>query len=282
MKVGKFGGQPIICKIQKIKNECDDTKVFYLETPFRIEHVIPGQFVMLWVPGVDEYPLGVAGYKENILELGVAIVGEGTEALFAMKEGDKVGIRGFFGKGFTPTKNVARLIIGGGFGMPPLKFLLCDLLKRNEKEPIHVFQGARTKSKLMYIDLMEKLHDDNIIVFHGCTDDGSYGYKGFPTLDVKKFLKDYDEPVELYVAGPEKMMKAIFDLGKKYSQIVDMQMSLADRHMRCAYGVCGACVVDPTGYRICIDGPVFNTKQLEKITDFGKYARKASGEKEPI
>ncbi|MHA1199744.1 MAG: iron-sulfur cluster-binding protein, partial [Candidatus Heimdallarchaeaceae archaeon] len=122
-------------------------------------------------------------------------------------------------------------------------------------------------------------HDKESVNFHVCTDDGSYGYQGFPTVDLEKFLQESTSPSVLYVAGPEKMMKAIFNIGKKYPKVIDMQMSLADRYMRCGFGACSYCAVDPTGWRICVDGPVFNTKQLEQISDFGTYKRLESGEK---
>ncbi len=282
MKVDSFGSKPIIGKIAEIKEECKDTKTFIIEFPIKIEKINPGQFVMLWVPGKDEFPLGVAGYTENKLELAVAMVGEGTKALFELKKGDLLGVRGFFGKAFTIPKQTTHVLIGGGFGMPPLKFLLNTLLKKEINDVIHVFQGARTKELLMYLDYMEELQKQGKINFHVCTNDGSYGYKGFPTVEIEELLKSTKESLVFYVAGPERMMKAIYDLGKKYEQVVDMQMSLADRHMRCGFGICGACVVDPTGLRICVDGPVLHTEQLEKIEDFGAYGRTASGKKEEM
>ncbi|MBY9000178.1 MAG: dihydroorotate dehydrogenase electron transfer subunit [Candidatus Heimdallarchaeota archaeon] len=276
--------KPIMCKIiEKIEN-CEDTFVFLLDLPVNVQGAKPGQFIMLWVPGIDEFPVGVAGFDNNILEIGVAKMGPGTEALLKMDVGEFLGIRGFYGKSFQPPKNmkVNHLLIGGGFGMTPIKMLTTSLLKKEEKEEIHIFEGARNKSRLMYLEWFQKLHDENKLVFHVCTDDGSYGYQGFPTLDLEMFLQETKTPSVLYVAGPERMMKAIFEIGKKYENVIDMQMSLADRYMRCGFGVCSYCAVDPTGWRICVDGPVFNMKQLEQISDFGTYRRLDTGEKQRI
>ena len=271
--------KPTMCKIILKEEECEDTYKFLLKFPYKLEKALPGQFVMLWVPGIDEFPLGIAGYEDNILELGIAKMGAGSTAMIEKEVGDYVGIRGIFGKSFKPPQGVNHLLVGGGFGMTPLKLLTKTLLDRDEKSNIHIFQGARTKSRLMYLDWFQDLHNKGQVTFHVCTDDGSYGYQGFPTVDLEKFLQESTTPSVLYVAGPEKMMKVIFNIGKKYPKVSDMQMSLADRYMRCGFGTCSYCAVDPTGWRICVDGPVFNTEQLEQITDFGTYKRIETGEK---
>ncbi len=274
--------KPLMGKIIDKQKECDDTFNFLIDLPVTNKIGKPGQFVMLWVPGVDEFPVGVAGYEDDILELGIARMGPGTSAMIAKEIGDYVGIRGFYGKSFQPPKNVNHLLIGGGFGMTPLKFLTKNLKERDDSLSVQIFEGARTKSKLMYLDYLQNLHEKEQIIFNVCTDDGSFGYKGFPTVALEKFLEESDTPSVLYVAGPERMMKVIFETGKKYENVIDMQMSLADRYMRCGFGICSYCAVDPTGWRICVDGPVFNTKQLEQISDFGVYRRLETGEKQRI
>ena len=272
--------KPIMASIVDKWEECEDTFGFILELPVKVQRAKPGQFIMLWVPGVDEFPVGIAGFKDNQLEIGVAKMGEGTEALHKKKKGDFLGVRGFYGKSFQPPKDVNHLLIGGGFGMTPLKLLADTLIKGRENAKIHVFEGARSKSRLMYLNWLDNLHKEEQLVFHVCTDDGSYGYKGFPTMDLEKFLQEEETPSVIYAAGPERMMKVIYDIGKKYDNVVDMQMSLADRFIRCGFGLCAGCVVDPIGWRICTDGPVFNMKQLEQITDFGNYRRIDTGAKE--
>ena len=274
--------KPLMGKIIDKQEECDDTYNFLIDLPVKNKTAKPGQFVMLWVPRVDEFPVGIAGYEDDILELGIAKMGPGTSAMIEKKIGDFVGIRGFYGKSFQPPKNVNHLLIGGGFGMTPLKFLTKNLMEKDDNLSVQIFEGARTKSKLMYLEWLQNLHEKEKIIFNVCTDDGSFGYKGFPTVALEKFLEESDTPSVLYVAGPERMMKVIFEIGKKYENVIDMQMSLADRYMRCGFGICSYCAVDPTGWRICVDGPVFNTKQLEQISDFGVYRRLDTGEKQRI
>ncbi len=273
--------KPIMGEIIKKWEECEDTFGFLIKIPAKVKSAKPGQFIMLWVPGIDEYPIGIAGYADDILEIGVSRMGEGTAAMIEKNVGEKVGIRGFYGKPFKSPENVNHLIIGGGFGMTPLKLLTQSLLDKSERS-IHIFEGARSKNRLMYLEFFQELHNDKKLVFHVCTDDGSYGYKGFPTVALEEFIQNSETPSVIYAAGPERMMKVIFDIGKKYENVIDMQMSFADRYMRCGFGLCSYCAVDPTGWRICVDGPIFNAEQIKQIEDFGNYRRIETGEKQRI
>ena len=53
-----------------------------------------------------------------------------------------------------------------------------------------------------------------------------------------------------------------------------------ERYMKCALGICGQCCVDNTGWRICVEGPVFKNEKIEEISEFGKYRRNAAGIKQ--
>jgi dihydroorotate dehydrogenase electron transfer subunit len=58
----------------------------------------------------------------------------------------------------------------------------------------------------------------------------------------------------VYACGHEVMVKKIFDLTEKNK--IPMQASL-ERLMRCGIGLWGSCVIGK--YRVCKDGPVFNS-----------------------
>ena len=63
--------KPLMCKIIDKWEECFETYGFKLQLPIKVQGAKPGQFIMLWVPGEDEYPVGIAGLKDNVLEIGV-------------------------------------------------------------------------------------------------------------------------------------------------------------------------------------------------------------------
>ena len=75
-----------------------------------------------------------------------------------------------------------------------------------------------------------------------------------------------------FVCGPEIMMKCVFDICEEHK--IPCQLSL-ERYMSCGFGVCGKCAIDDMC--VCKDGPVFNSEQLRKLTEFGKFARLKSG-----
>ena len=152
--------------------------------------------------------------------------------------------------------------------MAPINAIASDLALKNN---VDVIAAAVTKDELLYADALQNMG----VNVHPCTDDGSFGFKGFATDCAVSLLKDstYDYA---FVCGPEVMMKPIFDILEEAS--IPAQYSL-ERYMKCALGVCGQCCVDSEGWRICVEGPVFENEKIYKITEFGKYRRDASGVK---
>lgn len=248
---------PQIVRIKEIVKENNDMKTFFLDGKINYE---PGQFVMLWIPGVDEKPFSLS-YDDSI---GITIEKKGkfTEKLFGMKTGDKIGIRGPYGNGFK-IKNKA-VVVAGGCGYAPL----ATLIKRLNK-PTVIF-GCRTKSRVIFKDRFKKLNPKI------CTDDGSLGFKGFTSDLLKKVLEKKKFKV-VYTCGPEIMMKKIFDICEENK--IELQASL-ERFMKCGFGICGSCACN--GMLVCKDGPVFDSKQLRKMSDFGNFARLKSGKKVTI
>ena len=105
-------------RILRIVEHGEGLKSFWVPAIFNIE---PGQFITLWLPKVDEKPFAVSGSAEGELEITIKAVGPFTRSIMNCRPGDWVGIRGPFGKGFS-LKNGA-VLVGGGIGNAPLKFL---------------------------------------------------------------------------------------------------------------------------------------------------------------
>ncbi len=249
-----------ICKIKRIVENSYLHKTFFFSSN-ELKKAKPGQFVMIWIPGIDEIPMSLS-YISNIQGITVEKVGEATEKLHKMKEGDKIGVRGPYGKGFSEIGEKA-LFVAGGTGLAPLM----PLIREYEGEK-HVVVGARNKDLLIFLDEIEKIAEVYI-----STDDGSIGFNGFASDVAKKLIEEENFDV-VYTCGPEIMIKKIFDLCKKNK--VRMQASL-ERYIKCGVGICDSCAID--GYHICKDGPVFDEKILEKIRDFGKFKRNEAGKK---
>jgi len=192
-------------------------------------------------------------------------VGDATSALFSLKIGDRIGIRGPLGNGFSKAEKI--LAIAGGVGAAPLLPLVrADCV-------MTMLLGARTEAELLFIDQLDECTDVLI-----ATDDGTCGHHGFvPALMDDLNLGAYDRIV---VCGPEVMMRAVLARVVEKGLEPKTEFSL-HRYMKCGVGVCGSCCIDPSGLRVCRDGPVFSGDVLLK-SEFGHYMRDASGRKKKI
>jgi len=250
--------------LKKITRETPSINTYFFEHEIEIE---PGQFVMLWLPGIDEKPFAIS--YQNKKEIGISIQHRGkfTEAMEKLKKGNLVGIRGPFGKAFE-TKGVKKaVIVSGGCGAAAISLLAKKL--KSQKTKTKFILGAKTKSELLMEKKLKPLCELQIT-----TDDGSHGIKGFTTQELEKILQK--EKVDcVFSCGPEKMMQKVFQLCEKHK--TKCQLSL-ERFMKCGgMGICGACEID--GWLVCKDGPVFSNEQLRKMPSFGKSFREKSGKK---
>jgi dihydroorotate dehydrogenase electron transfer subunit len=270
MKMDELMGNPTSVRIVKITDETLHTKTLQFTLENKI-HFQSGQFVMVWIPDVDEIPMSVSSWDPPEMGVTVRSIGEATQALVSLSKGDWIGIRGPFGNPFT-MKSKSALVVGGGVGIAPLRPLVYNLLHAGSEVTLVI--AAKAKDELIYLQEFENLKHPNFKV-EIATDDGSIGFKGFATDAVAK-LVDENEYDTMYTCGPEVMMAGLHDIAGKSK--ISFQASL-ERFMKCGCGICGTCAMDPSGQLVCRDGPVFTGEQLVGLTDFGKYHRDAVGMK---
>lgn len=162
---------PQIVRISHIRDETRTIRTFVLDA--EVPEAEPGQFIMLWLPGVDEKPMSVACPAP--LTVTVARVGPFSTALHQRKVGDRVGWRGPYGRGFSLRGDQPALMVSGGCGVGPLYFLAIRAIER--AIPTTVALGARTALDMPYVEQFRALGVDLILA----TDDGSLGYRGYVT-----------------------------------------------------------------------------------------------------
>jgi len=258
-----------VTEIVDSKEECCLTRTlsFVDELCGRAE---PGQFVMVWIPGVDEVPMSLSAISpDGGVSITVHEVGEASGALNRMEKGDEIGVRGPFGNGFVPVEGNV-MIVGGGTGLAPLMPLTERLAKMADR--ITLLSGVKSRENLLFV---ERIADvlagvDSEVVF--TTEDGSYGVKGLVAEQTEQKLtaEKFDM---VYTCGPEQMMYQMFLLAETYG--VPLQASM-ERLMKCAVGLCGSCQIGRL--RVCRDGPVLNSEQLRSVKDeFGKFRLDTSG-----
>ncbi|MSR68050.1 dihydroorotate dehydrogenase electron transfer subunit [Candidatus Peribacteria bacterium] len=237
----------------------------------------PGQFVMVWIPGVDELPMSIASDNGKQLKVTFFAVGDATRVLAGMKKGDLVGLRGPFGTFYEWKKKQRLALVAGGYGAAPMYFAALEAIK--DGCSLDVFIGARSKEHLLYEKELGTLPRTTL---HIATDNGSKGFKGFNVANLEAILQEKKhtrtKPFidQIFACGPERMLVSVSSLSALWK--IPSQLSL-ERYMKCGYGLCGNCVVDPLGIRLCVDGPVVKNDVCKKIAEFGKYHRDAIGRK---
>ena len=248
---------PKMLEISRVVQEGKGQKSFFFNQSMDCK---PGQFVMVWLPDVDEKPMAVSYHNKKEFAFTSQSIGKFTNFLDKLKKGDKLGIRGPYGNSFSLKNNAC--IVAGGVGLSSLSKLIDKL-----KNPLIIY-GARSKHHLIYL---KRYKNRKMIV---ATDDGSFGKKGFTTDVLNKVLNQNKKIKIVYTCGPEMMMKKVFEICSRHK--IQCEASL-ERYMKCSFGICGACMIDDK--IVCIDGPIFNSSQLNKLSEFGKYARIKTGRK---
>ncbi len=237
----------------------------------KFKNVIPGKFCNLWIPNHDMKPFSISGFNDDALFITVKKVGKTTTVMHEkLKIGDKIGLMGPLGNGFTiKGKNV--LLIGGGFGLAPLRYLLTELTKM--KINVTSLLGFKTESDIFFVEEFKKHSKKSFMT----TEDGCMGEMGYCTDLLGKIKKDYIIE-QIYCCGPELMMYEVLQFA--IANKIDAQFSL-ERYFGCGIGICGTCHLDGK-FRVCIDGPVIDLLKLKDLSDFGRFKLTRTGTKVKI
>lgn len=209
----------------------------------------PGQFVNILI--ADKFlrrPISVCDYDEKTVTIIYKVVGDGTQIMSTLQEGEKLDLLVGLGNGYDTSKSGdSPLLIGGGVGVPPMYNLAKKLINENKK--VTVILGFNSAPDAFYEEEFKAL-DAKVIL---TTADGTKGIKGFVT----DAMADIDYTY-FYTCGPEVMFRAIEKVAKTSGQY-----SFEER-MGCGFGACMGCSCK-TKYgnkRICKDGPVLEREEI--------------------
>jgi len=224
---------------------------------------LPGQFVMLEVPGYGEIPISISSSPSarGYLELCIRKAGVVTGALHKARRGAKVGIRGPFGTSFPMErmKGSSVLLIAGGLGLAPLRAPLSYVIEnRSEFDRVYIIYGARRPDQLLFdyqYEEWRRIDDINLKVI---VDEPDQAWNG-PVGRITQLLNDVKVNAEknyAIVCGPPVMFKFVCD--RLYQMGTPMQRMFVslERRMHCGMGKCCRCNIGST--YTCIDGPVFD------------------------
>ncbi|MFA6939548.1 MAG: sulfide/dihydroorotate dehydrogenase-like FAD/NAD-binding protein [Clostridiaceae bacterium] len=271
-------------------------KIYSLEIEAKrvAKAALPGQFVIIRIDEKGErIPLTVADYDENkgAITIVVQAVGSSTNRMVKLNEGDY--LLDFAGPLGTPSelvqeniedlKKMKLIFVAGGVGSAPVYPQVKWLCERGVFPDVII--GGRNKEFILLEEEMKKLGAH----IYPCTDDGSYGYKGLVTNQLKELIDGGIKYDRVIAIGPMIMMKFVAKLTKEYNipTIVSLNTLMVD-----GTGMCGACRVtigSETKFA-CVDGPEFDghlvdfaeamRRQTIYKTEEGKMLHKQEEEKE--
>jgi len=239
----------------------------------------PGHFVIVRAcAGGERIPLTIADSdaKRGTITLVVQGIGATTERLCAMQAGDALhDVVGPLGKSTEVDFYGHAVLVGGGVGTAVV-YPQAVALKAKGNRLTSVI-GGRSKE---YVILEKELAAVCDAVYP-CTDDGSYGYRGFVSGKLADLIADPAHPVSaVFTAGPVPMMKAVADTtrDKGILTIASLNPIMVD-----GTGMCGGCRVTVGGKNLfaCVDGPEFNAHEVDfalltdRLTAYRDYERTA-------
>lgn len=257
-----------------------DTFRVRIQQPQIAARILPGQFVMIRVPGRSDpllaRPLALydtvddSGGEPSAIDLVYLVMGNGTRALSRLKPGDSVDLWGPLGNTFPMLERSDRLmIVAGGIGQTPFLSIIRELMQQrrygdrrvvDRPESITFAWGVRSVD---YLGGIEDFRQTGIEV-QVATDDGSAGHQGYVT-DLLVEAIDAQQPTVIFGCGPKPMLKTLAQITHQHS--IRCWVSLETK-MACGYGVCFSCVCpvnEAEGWdyrRVCIDGPVFPSTSI--------------------
>jgi len=236
-----------------------------VQTGYRFE---AGQFNMLYLYGIGEVPISIVSdpRDETVLDHTIREIGRVTKALGKLRAGDRIGVRGPYGRGWPLREAEQRdvVIITGGLGCAPVVSVINYILRRRERfGRLNIVQGVKHSADLIWQERYDRWREvPNTRVFL-TADEGASFWPWHVGLVTELFDRlEYDrQRVLVMMCGPEGMMRAGTRLLRTQGvSDTDIWVSM-ERNMQCAVGHCGHCQFGPAF--VCKNGPVFRYSEID-------------------
>ena len=232
----------------------------WVKAPKIAQKAKPGQFVILRANEKGErIPLTMADTDpaKGLINVIYMVVGKSTALFKTLQVGDSyLDVIGPLGQP-THLERVGKVVcVGGGTGIAVLHPITRGL--KNMGNYVFSIIGARSKDYLIMEDRMKAVSDELFV----CTDDGTYGHKGFVTDMLKKILTEHKDISLAVCIGPVPMMKFCSLMTKEFGvkTLVSLNPIMLD-----GTGMCGCCRVQVGGKMqfACVDGPEFDGHEVD-------------------
>jgi len=270
---------PFEATIRWIKKETRDTATYALKINSREiqrSYVFkPGQFNMLYIPGIGEAPISISSAPtDHEIMHTIRIAGDVTTYISRLNAGDVIGVRGPFGSNWPLEEIEDRdlMIIAGGVGIAPLRSVIRHILmsKMGKKSPSRtpigrkfILYGAKTPKDIIFRDEFPRYMDAFQVFLTVDKADPEEYWRGEVGLITGLLNKVSFNPLNtvVFMCGPEVMMQSMTkELILRVVPGEKIFISM-ERNMNCGMGVCGHCMFGPKF--VCKDGPVIRFTDIE-------------------
>jgi NAD(P)H-flavin reductase len=230
---------------------------------------VPGQFNMVYVPGVGEIAISISSDpEEETLEHTIRIVGRTTRVIHGLEVGDVVGLRGPYGNGWplqeARWKDV--LVVTGGLGCAPVTGAIDYMFRRRSNYGrLTVVHGVKKPADLVHRERFEAWRREPDTRVLMTTDEPDRAWRDRSGVVTELFEEIEFNPTRtlLFMCGPEVMMVyAVKNLRARGLPEERMFVSM-ERNVQCAVGLCGHCQLGPAF--VCKDGPIFRLSEIERF-----------------
>lgn len=259
-------------RVVAVRRETHDTVTIDVAVEPGDPPVAPGQFSMLYAPGVGEAAISVssAPWDTQVRSHTLRAVGWVTRALSRLEAGDVLGIRGPFGRPWPLDAAVGHdlLVVAGGIGLAPLRpAILAALAERDRLRRFVLVVGARRPQDLPFTHDLAAWDADPAVDLAVTVDSADASWTGHVGVVTKLLPGAAVDPADTVVlaCGPEVMMRfaarAVLDRGVPPDRV---HVTL-ERTMRCGVGTCGHCQLGTV--LVCRDGAVFPWSEVGHMLD---------------
>lgn len=232
----------------------------------------PGQFNMLYLYGVGEVPISIVSDPRDPEHLMHTIrsVGRVTRGMAALAAGQRIGLRGPYGRGWPLEQAAGRdlLVLTGGLGCAPVVSVInYVLLRRPSYGRLVIIQGVKHAEDLLWRDRYAEwaTQPDTQVLLSA--DHGDPLWPWHVGLVTEVFDQACIDPGRTLVmmCGPEGMMRAsIRELSRRGIPEHCLYLSM-ERNMQCAVGHCGHCQYGASF--VCRQGPVYAYPEVKALFD---------------
>lgn len=229
-----------------------------------------GQFNMLYLYGVGEVPISIVagGEADGLLTHTIRAVGRVTRGMSALQAGDRIGLRGPFGRGWPLREAEGRnvVVVTGGLGCAPSVSIIHHILRHRERYGrLTIVQGVKHADDLIWraqYEAWSREPDVRVLLAADVQSPDWRGHVGHVTDLFDHLDLEVREAVAM-LCGPEGLMRASADGLQQRGLAAERIFLSMERNMQCAVGHCGHCQF---GARfVCRDGPVFAWPEVHDL-----------------